>query len=240
MAWVVVSAVVVVMAWAAPGMAKNKSKEEKKADRLWSQIKSHLDRSQELAACRLAVKIAPYPETEAYAAAKSALRQSGISIKDPLMSWTSKAMIKVQNIVENDLRVAGDMKHIGILPDHKDAWGSAIRVEMVELGDYFYLVRSAGADKKYNTGDDPIIGGLKEKRHRGNSGGGEKSNTAGTPGSNKAGGTDSTFKSLLTGKGDTAQSDDRNYDSASELEMDDETRPQEEEIELDDLIKKME
>ncbi len=197
-----------VLAWASPGLAKKPNPDEKKAARLWSQIKGRLDQGRELEACRLARKMAPYGKTEAYARAKKTMLRRGISLETPLISWTSKAIVRTQNLVERDLIGTGDLKHIGALADHKDAWDTALRVEMVELGEYLYLVRSAGPDKKYLTGDDILIGGLKPKELKG-----QPADTGESKGH------------ALSG-------------SAGETETDQETQNREEVVELGDLLEK--
>ncbi len=236
----VLAALALVLAWAAPGAAKKPPKAEQKAARLWSKIKSHLDGNRELEACRAAVKMAPYQGTKAYAAAKKALRARAISIEDPLLSWTSKAMIRAQNVVERDLLVKGDLKHIGVLPEHKDAWGTPLRVEMVEMGEYLYMVRSAGPDRKYATNDDPIIGGLKPKELKQGSGSGRKVGGSSAGRAKKGGKTDTTLKGLLNQGGGSAGTGAGGGGPEAEPEMDEEPRHQEEVVELDDLIQKTE
>lgn len=238
---------VLALVWAGPGEAKKVSKEQKAA-RLWSQIKSNLDADQELKACHLAVKMAGYEDTKAYGQAKKVLRKRGISIEDPLISYTSKAIVRAQNIVERDLLQGGDLKHIGIMPDHKDAWGTPLRVEMVKMGEYLYIVRSAGPDKKYNTGDDPIIGGLKPRGHGGSAGAGSgdrgKNQASGKPG--KSGKTNPTLQGLLNqgggSGGGSAGSGSAGGGSGSGGSQasggGDETQPQEEVVDLGDLIEK--
>ena len=165
------------------------------------------------------------------------------------MSYTGKVLVRAQNLVERSLLAEGDVKHIGTMPDHIDAWGTPVRVEMVEMGDYLYMVRSAGPDKKYLTSDDPIIGGLKPMGFKSEPDGGLKaggsSASGGVSGSAKAQKTDTTLKSLLKtsaggfpespGTGGALAGSDPGGDEADGEEM-----PREEVVELEELIEKTE
>ena len=234
----VLAVLALVLVWTVPGEAKKMPQ----ADRLLSQIRSHLDQDQELEACRLAVKMAEYSETKAYAEAKKLLRARGISIEDPLLSWTAKAIVRAQNIAERELLVEGDLKHIGVLPDHKDAWGTPLRIEMVETGPYIYMVRSAGPDKKYGTGDDPLVGGLKPKSGKSGSGAGGQAQASEQ--ANKNSKTKSTLKSLLkpggssSGGGSGSGGGGSASGSSPAPEAGDDAQPQEEVVDLGDLIDK--
>ena len=105
--------------------------------------------------------MAPFEGTQAFQAAAEAFQARGLSIQTPLLSWTAKALIRAQNVVEGELQKDGNISSIGVLRDHRDAWGNPIRVELVQMGEYLYVIRSAGPDGKYMSGDDPLIGGLK-------------------------------------------------------------------------------
>jgi hypothetical protein len=142
-------------------MAQVQSDKEQQAAKLWTRVKAHLDREDELKAARLALKMAPFKGTQAYGKAQKALKARGLSIESPLLSWTAKALVRVQNVIEGEMQKQGNITSIGVLKGHTDAWGHPLRVELVHMGEYLYLIRSAGPDGKYMSGDDPIIGGLK-------------------------------------------------------------------------------
>lgn len=152
-----------------PALAGDKKLPPKGTDvKIWKQVKKALDKGYLLKACKLAVKMKPWAEnpTPSYKKVQKALQKRGISIEDPMTSYTAKQIVRVQNKIEKTLVATGDLKGIGMHKNIRDAWGTPIRVEMAEIGDYLYLVRSAGPDKKWMTDDDPLIGGLKPKSTR--------------------------------------------------------------------------
>ena len=129
------------------------------AEDVLARIKQLLSKGKELEACRAAEQMKPFKELPVYAEAEKIMAAKNLDIEDPLYSWTAKQMIRAQNIPENELINLGNLKTIGLLPDFKDAWGTPVRIEMVQKPGYIYIVRSAGPDKVFMTGDDPIIGG---------------------------------------------------------------------------------
>ena len=237
---IIVSAVALALAWTAPAMAGKKKPEEKAAAKIWAGIKANLDAGRELEACRLVKKLAPYENTETYHEAKKALLRKGISIQTPLVSYTSKAIVKAQNMVERNLVSTGDLKNIGVLPQHKDAWGTPLRVELATLKDYLYIVRSAGQDRKYMTEDDILIGGLKPKGFRDEPEGRKKTDRD-QPDPNKKNKSEATRKGLLVQPGARTQEGGggQSRSSSPQTETGDETQHQEESVELGDLLEKV-
>jgi hypothetical protein len=126
--------------------------------RIFSRIKGYIDAGKELNACRLAEDLAPYKETPTYAEAEQYLLSHGISIDDPLGSYTVKKVIQLQNDTEAQRMSTKGLPTPGPRANHKDAWGRPIRIELVSRGGFIYLVRSAGPDGKYMNDDDYVVG----------------------------------------------------------------------------------
>ena len=127
-------------------------------DEIMEQVKFFISDDNELEACRLVMKLHKYQETEAYDAAKAELLRYGISIEAPLDSYTVKVMVKLQNKLEKSRAKTGMMPRLGPRNDVKDAWGNPVRVEFISSEGYHYVIRSAGADKRFFTHDDPVLG----------------------------------------------------------------------------------
>ena len=139
---------------------------EKGADkRLHYQIKTALRQNDLLKAANLAVKMKEFadPPTKYYTRAKEMLFKDGISIGDPLMSYTAIQLIKIQSKIEMEMKHTGNISSIGQWSKYTDAWGTPLRSELVEKPGFIYLVRSAGPDKKFMTDDDPIVVGQRPK-----------------------------------------------------------------------------
>ncbi len=134
------------------------SANQEAVDEIMEQVKFFISDDNELEACRLVMKLDKYKETEAYDAAKAELLRYGISIEAPLDSYTVKVMVKLQNKLEKSRAKTGMMPRLGPRNDVKDAWGNPVRVEFISSEGYHYIIRSAGADKRFFTHDDPVLG----------------------------------------------------------------------------------
>ncbi|MCB2185956.1 MAG: hypothetical protein KQJ78_06025 [Deltaproteobacteria bacterium] len=122
---------------------------------LWSQAAGFLASGDEIKACRVAGKLNKYLETPTFATARQALLTHGLSIEDCLGSCTMKRIIALQSQVEATR--GGTLPKPGPRPDHLDCWGKPLQVELVTRPGFVYVVRSAGPDKKYMTGDDYAV-----------------------------------------------------------------------------------
>lgn len=141
---------------------------------------------EELRACRLAVQLKAYPESPAYAKAGNILLARGISITAPLKSYTIKRILDLQNATERIRARTGNLPDAGLRDAYEDAWGTPLRVEMISNKAFAYLVRSAGPDRRFLTGDDLAIG----QRHDAAAGppaaGAQDQGLEGLPGADKA------------------------------------------------------
>ncbi len=132
--------------------------DDPKARALLGQISLQLDADNEWEACRLAVGMEQYKGTDSYALAEQKLLARGVSIAQPLHSYTIKQIVAVQNEAEQNRRKTGMLPRLGPRENFKDGWGMPLRVEFVTRETFVYVVRSAGPDKRYMTTDDLVIG----------------------------------------------------------------------------------
>lgn len=125
---------------------------------IWRQVQAKLKAGDELAACRLAVKLSSYSDTPTYAKASGKLLDYGISIEDPLGSYSIKKITELQNETEAFRKKHRALPSLGLYRKHRDAWGTPLRVDMMSRKGFVYLIRSAGPDRRYMTDDDYVIG----------------------------------------------------------------------------------
>ncbi len=109
-------------------------------------------------ACQLAIKMQPFKGRPEYDRAGALLLERGISLTSPLESLSIQRMIALQNVLETQRRQTKALPRTGPYPDHPDAWGVPVRVEMVTRRAFVYLLRSAGPDRKFMTDDDLALG----------------------------------------------------------------------------------
>lgn len=99
-----------------------------------------------------------YEGTKYYAQLEAEMEQFGISIKEPLVSHTSKRMFKLQNLILSykKSKQSYPRGHVISIPD--DMWGNKLSYEISDSEDetksYEFLVFSKGGDGKKNTDDD--------------------------------------------------------------------------------------
>jgi hypothetical protein len=130
---------------------------------IWKKVKSHLAAGQLLNACQQADKLKQYPKTPSYKEAESFLQAKGISIEDPLGSYTMKQIVALQNRTESLRAVSGKLPPTGQRKKYRDAWGRALRIEYVARPGFMYVIRSAGRDGKFFTQDDYVLGIRKDR-----------------------------------------------------------------------------
>lgn len=127
------------------------------AEDVYARIKTLLEEKRVLAAAREAVRMEPYKESEAYGKTEKLLRKIGISIGDPLKSYTVKQIIDLENHEERKRAASGDLPSPGSRPDYQDAWDMPLRIEMMSRPNILYLIRSAGPDRLFMSNDDLMI-----------------------------------------------------------------------------------
>lgn len=149
--WVLAALAVVLWLWPALVMADSPAELEQG-------IRADLASGRTLEACRLAIKMQPFKGRPEYDRARDLLLQHGISLTSPLESLSIQRMIVLQNLLEAQRRQTGKLPRNGPYPDHVDAWGSPVRVEMITRRAFVYLLRSAGPDRRYLTEDDLALG----------------------------------------------------------------------------------
>gem|GEM_PF-2190627 len=137
--------------WPSAGLAQGPAELEKG-------IREYLAQGRLDEACRLAVKMQPFKGQPEYDRAQALLLERGISLASPLESLSIQRMIALQNLLEAQRRQTRRLPRTGPYPDHVDAWGSPVRVEMITRRAFVYLLRSAGPDRRFMTGDDLALG----------------------------------------------------------------------------------
>lgn len=125
---------------------------------LLKKVQTQLKAGHELKACKLALGFKDYEESPVYPKAKALLLERGISIDDPLSSYTVKRIIVLQNKLEAQRARSGALPRTGYRQKYLDGWGTPLRVELVTRKGFAYLIRSAGPDRKFMTPDDPVVG----------------------------------------------------------------------------------
>lgn len=121
-------------------------------------IRDNLAQGRLAEACQLALKMQPFKGRPEYDRAKALLLERGISLTSPLESLSIQRMIALQNLLEAQRRQTKALPRPGPYPDHPDAWGVPVRVEMITRRAFVYLLRSAGPDRKFMTEDDLALG----------------------------------------------------------------------------------
>ncbi len=125
---------------------------------LLKKVQAQLRAGNELKACRLALGFKEYEDSPVYPKAKAYLLEQGISIDDPLSSYTVKRIIELENRLEAQRARSGAIPRTGYRQKYLDGWGNPLRVELVTRRGFAYLIRSAGPDRKFMTGDDSVVG----------------------------------------------------------------------------------
>ncbi len=121
-------------------------------------IRDHLASGRVLEACQLAIKMQPFKGRPEHQRTRDLLLQHGISLSSPIESLSIQRMIALQNLLESQRRQTKALPRTGPYPDHPDAWGVPLRVELITRRAFVYLVRSAGPDRKFLTADDLAVG----------------------------------------------------------------------------------
>ncbi len=125
---------------------------------IWKKIQANLKVNRYRSACELALKLQPYKETPTYSIAEEALKKKGISIGDPLGSFTIMQIIALQNHTEAIRAKTGRLPEPGPRKKYEDGWYRALRIEQLSRKTFAYLIRSAGADGIWMSKDDYVIG----------------------------------------------------------------------------------
>ncbi len=125
---------------------------------IWQKVQTLLAQGKELEACREAVKLQEYKDSPVYKKAQKELARRGISLADPLASYTAKRIVDLQNETQAVSAATGQLPKPGLRPRHKDAWGHPMRVELVTRGSFVYAIRSAGPDGRFMSDDDLVVG----------------------------------------------------------------------------------
>lgn len=125
---------------------------------IWHKVESLLQQGKELQACKEALKLQEYKKSPIYKQAEKKMAQYGLSLEDPLASYTMKRIVDLQNETQAEAAASGQLPKAGIRAKHKDAWGHAMRVELVTRADFVYAIRSAGPDGRFFSSDDLVVG----------------------------------------------------------------------------------
>ena len=125
---------------------------------IWRKVENLLQQGKELQACKEALKLHEYKDSPIYKEAEKKLARYGLSLEEPLSSYTFKRMVDLQNATQAEAAASGQLPKAGIRAKHKDAWGRAMRVELVTKDDFVYAIRSAGPDGRFFSSDDLIVG----------------------------------------------------------------------------------
>jgi hypothetical protein len=125
---------------------------------IWRKVENLLQQGKELAACKEALKLHEYKDSPIYKVAEKKMASYGLSLEDPLASYTVKRIVDLQNETQAEAAASGQLPKAGIRAKHKDAWGHPMRVELVAKHDFVYAIRSAGPDGHFFTSDDLVVG----------------------------------------------------------------------------------
>jgi len=128
------------------------------AQQLWHKVERSLKAGRLLEACQLATGFSKYSEDPFYPKAEEGLLKYGLSIEDPMGSYTLLRMVALQNKTESKRIATGNLPKAGPRRKYRDAWGMPLRIELVARKGFIYVVRSAGPDRKYLTPDDMVVG----------------------------------------------------------------------------------
>ncbi len=150
---VLVLALVLLLAWAVEAAPAPTPAQD-----LWQKVEHTLKAGRMLEACRLATGFSKYSEDPFYPKAEEGLLKYGLSIEDPLGSYTMLRMVVLQNKTEAKRIATGNLPKAGPRRKYRDAWGMPLRIELVARKGFIYVVRSAGPDRKYLTPDDMVVG----------------------------------------------------------------------------------
>lgn len=141
--------------WAQPAPALDA------AATLLKKMEKELKKGNTLEACRLARGFAKYEEegdNPAYEKAKNLLLEHGISVTNPLASYTLLKIVKLQNKTEVKRSATRSLPKAGLRRNFRDAWGKPLRIELVAQEGFLYVIRSSGPDRKNFTSDDLLVG----------------------------------------------------------------------------------
>ena len=109
---------------------------------------------------------------------KKKLEPRGYSPGTLLKSWTSRQMIKLENILISYKEKKGDYPAGYEIRHPLDAWGNEIRFEIANSDkSYDFLIISLGPDDIKNSSDDFILPHQRDEEHRGQREDGETSLT---------------------------------------------------------------
>ena len=125
---------------------------------IWRKVEGLLQQGKELQACKLALKLHGYKDSPVYKQAEKRMANYGLTLEDPLASYTVKQIVELQNQTQAEAAASGQLPKAGIRSKHKDAWGRAMRVELVTKHDFVYAIRSAGPDGRFFSSDDLVVG----------------------------------------------------------------------------------
>ncbi len=125
---------------------------------IWHKVESLLQQGKELQACKMALKLHEYKDSPVYKEAEKKMAQHGLSLEEPLASYTVKRIVDLQNETQAEAAASGALPKPGVRAKHKDAWGHAMRVELVTKADFVYAIRSAGPDGRFLSSDDYVVG----------------------------------------------------------------------------------
>ena len=125
--------------------------------KIYRQALKLLQQGKELKACKLILKLAEFRDTPTYKKAAKKFLKYGISIKDPLGSYTIKRMVALQNELEATRAATGHLPRFGTYKRYTDGWGRPLRVELVGKRGYLYAIRSAGEDGVFFNDNDYVV-----------------------------------------------------------------------------------
>jgi len=125
---------------------------------IWKKVERLLQQGRELEACQEALKLKEFKSSPVYKEAEKGMMRYGLSLDEPLSSYTGKRMVDLQNEAQAEAAASGQLPKAGVRERHRDAWGNAMRVELVTKHDFVYAIRSAGPDRRFFSDDDLIVG----------------------------------------------------------------------------------
>ncbi len=139
------------------GCGEKEPTEEEKAQVIYRQAQEYMQQGLELEALQEYDKLVEFKDTEVFKKAKAELLADGIGIGTSLHSWTLKRMFTLKAEVVAQLKLMRPNDDLPGTGHVKDAWGAPVFIEYSDSPSYFFLIRSAGPDKKFRSDDDLIV-----------------------------------------------------------------------------------
>jgi hypothetical protein len=137
-----------------PGCGGTDSDPEEQAKAIYAQAKTLETQGNILGALKEYDRLAAYPETQTFAAARDELLKQGYSLGAGLESWTAKLLVEIENELVRRGKELNPQDGLVIHLPKTDAWGQYLWVEYSTGPKFLFRIMSAGPDGQPDTGDE--------------------------------------------------------------------------------------